>query len=265
MVKSNCRPSAGGIFRKKVMQVDAWKILRFDTLDSTNTEAKRRAREGDVARTLIIARQQTAGRGRMDRKWVSPMDAGLWMTQLFAPENVRARDASGAVFISAAALSQALRELTGAEVMVKWPNDLVLGGKKICGMLAECGFDGDMCAWIALGSGLNLREDALPPELKFASSIQRQTGRLLTPEEILAAYLPAFDALEHIWEAEGLGPVIERIRPMSATLGREVRVNGEPARALDMDWDGALICEFADGVRRVLAGDVSVRGITDYV
>ena len=164
MVKSNCRPSAGGIFRKKVMQLDAWKILRFDTLDSTNTEAKRRARAGDVARTLIIARQQTAGRGRMDRKWVSPMDAGLWMTQLFAPENVRARDASGAVFISAAALSQALRELTGAEVMVKWPNDLVLGGKKICGMLAECGFDGDMCAWIALGSGLNLREDALPPE-----------------------------------------------------------------------------------------------------
>lgn len=247
------------------MQMGEWKILRFDTLDSTNAEAKRRAREGERARTLIIARRQTAGRGRMDRKWESPADAGLWMTQLFAPENVHARDAGGAVFVSAAALAETLRRLAGAEVMVKWPNDLVLGGKKICGMLAECGFEGEMCGWIALGSGLNLREDALPPELKFASSIQRETGRLLTAEEILAAYLPAFDALERAWERDGLAPVIERIRPLSATLGREVRVNGEPARALDMDGDGALICEFADGVRRVLAGDVSVRGITDYV
>lgn len=247
------------------MHVDAWKILRFDTLDSTNTEAKRRAREGERARTLIIARRQTAGRGRMDRRWESPADAGLWMTQLFAPEKVHARDAGGAVFISAVALSEALRRLTGAQVMIKWPNDLVLGGKKICGMLAECGLDGEMCGWIALGSGLNLREGALPPELKFASSIQRETGWLLTPEEILAAYLPVFDALERAWETEGLSPVIERIRPISATLGREVRVNGEPARALDMDVDGALICEFADGVRRVLAGDVSVRGITDYI
>lgn len=247
------------------MQMGEWKILRFDTLDSTNAEAKRRAREGERARTLIIARRQTAGRGRMDRKWESPADAGLWMTQLFAPEKAHARDAGGAVFISAAALAETLRRLAGAEVMVKWPNDLVLGGKKICGMLAECGFEGEMCGWIALGSGLNLREDALPPELKFASSIQRETGRLLTAEEILAAYLPAFDALERAWETDGLAPVIERIRPLSATLGREVRVNGEPARALDMDGDGALICEFADGVRRVLAGDVSVRGITDYV
>ena len=265
MVKSNCRPSVGGISGKKVMHMSAWKILRFDTLDSTNAEAKRRAREGERARTLITARKQTAGRGRMDRKWESPADAGLWMTQLFAPENVHARDAGGAVFISAAALAETLRKLTGAEVMVKWPNDLVLGGKKICGMLAECGFEGEMCGWIALGSGLNLREGALSPELKYASSIQQATGMLLAPEEILAEYLPVFDSLEHLWETEGLSPVLERIRPISATLGREVRVNGEHARALDMDADGALICEFADGVRRVLAGDVSVRGITDYV
>lgn len=265
MVKSNSRPSAAEIFRKKVMQVGSWKILRFDTLDSTNAEAKRRAREGGRARTLIIARRQTAGRGRMDRKWESPADAGLWMTQLFAPENKPARDAGGAVFISAVALSETLGRLTGAQIMIKWPNDLVLGGKKICGMLAECGFEGEMCGWIALGSGLNLRKDALPPELKYASSIQQETGRLLAQEEILAEYLPAFDSLERTWETEGLAPIIERMRPVSATLGRDVRVNGEPARALDIDKDGALICEFADGVRRVLAGDVSVRGITDYV
>lgn len=250
---------------KKVIQMEAWKILRFDTLDSTNAEAKRRAREGERSRTLITARRQTAGRGRLDRKWESPADAGLWMTQLFAPEKVRARDAGGAVFIAAAALAETLRELTGANVLIKWPNDLVLDGKKICGMLAECGFEGEMCGWIALGSGLNLREGALPPELKFASSLQGRTGRLFSPDEILAAYLPAFDALERAWETDGLLPILERIRPISATLGREVRVNGAHARALDMDVDGALICEFADGVRRVLAGDVSVRGITDYV
>lgn len=242
-----------------------WKILRYGTLDSTNAEAKRRAREGERGRLLICADMQTAGRGRMDRTWASPAGAGLWMTQLFSPRNVRARDAGGAVFISAVALTETLRRMTGADVLIKWPNDLVLGGKKICGMLAECGFEGEMCGWIALGTGLNIAKGALPPDLIYASSIEEQTGRRLLAEAILAEYLPVFDSLVGAWENGGLSPVLARLRPLSATLGRDVRVNGECARALDMDIDGALVCEFEDGVRRVLAGDVSVRGITDYV
>lgn len=243
----------------------SWNIIHFDTIDSTNSEAKRRAKEGLRENTLFRADTQTAGRGRFDRRWESPAGAGLWMTQLFRPESIKAADAGGAVFLSAAALAYTLREMTGGDVLIKWPNDLVLNGKKICGMLAECGFKGDMCDWIALGVGLNLTRDALPEELIYASSIEKETGRRIDIGELIEKYLSAFDGLKKMWEEKGLERIIERIMPVSATIGSDVRVDGVPAKALRMDPDGALVCEFADGVRRVLAGDVSVRGITDYV
>ena len=242
-----------------------WNIVHFDSIDSTNSEAKRRAKDGLREKTLFRADTQTAGRGRFDRKWESPAGAGLWMTQLFHPENIKAQDAGGAVFLSAVALAETLREMTGAEILIKWPNDLVLNGKKICGMLAECGFAGMLCDWIALGTGLNLTKDALPEELIYASSIEKETGMQIDAGELVEKYLARFDELEKMWEKDGLAPIIERIMPVSATIGKDVRVDGTPAKALSMDPDGALVCEFADGVRRVLAGDVSVRGITDYV
>ena len=242
-----------------------WNIVHFEEIDSTNTEAKRRARSGDVGPAVLIADVQTAGRGRFDRRWESPAGAGLLMTQLFRPENVPAAAAGGAVFLSAVAMCRALREMTGAEVMIKWPNDLVLNGKKICGMLAECGFEGNMCGWIALGLGLNLTRDALPPELIYASSIEAETGIAPDRQALLHRYLEIFDEVCGIWEKQGLGPVIRMLEACSVTIGSDVRVDGVPAKALRMDPDGALVCEFEDGVRRVLAGDVSVRGITDYV
>ena len=189
------------------------------------------------------------------------------MTQLFFPEKVPAERAGGAVFLSAVALCRTLREITGAQVGVKWPNDLVLSGKKICGMLAECGFQGDRCACIGLGTGLNLRKGALPPELIYASSLEEITGRAPEPEEILEKYLPEFDRLEKIWEEAGLAPVLEEYRPLCVSLGKDVRVNGVAARALEVEKNGALRVRYAETgeVRAVLAGDVSVRGMTDYI
>lgn len=246
--------------------IHGWKYIYIDSVDSTNSEAKRLSAGGNIADTLIHAGTQTAGRGRIARKWESPAGAGIWMTQLFAPKNVPAKDAGGAVFLSAVALCRALRELTGAEIMIKWPNDLVLNGKKICGMLAECAMAGMYCSWIALGVGLNLTRGALPKELIYASGIYEETGIMLRARDVFDAYLPHFNAVRDIWQTEGLVPLIEMMRPYSATLGREVRVNGEHAFALDIAPGGELIVRADDGgVRSVVAGDVSVRGITDYI
>lgn len=247
------------------MLMGNWNIIHMESVDSTNSEAKRRAMEGLRSNTVFIADHQTAGRGRFDRRWESPKGAGLWMTQLFSPDNVKAEDAGGAVFISAVAMAVTLRRMTGGDILIKWPNDLVLNGKKICGMLAECGFAGSMCDWIAMGLGLNLRRDALPEELIYASSIEAQTGMVPAIEELVAGYLTEFDRLLAMWEKSGLGYIIEEMLPLSATVGKDVRVDGVPAKAVRIDPDGALVCGFEDGVRRVLAGDVSVRGITDYV
>jgi BirA family biotin operon repressor/biotin-[acetyl-CoA-carboxylase] ligase len=243
-----------------------WKYIYMDTVDSTNSEAKRLALNGGIEDTLIHAGSQTAGRGRISRKWESPKGAGVWMTQLFAPHNLASQDAGGAVFLSAAAMCRALRELTGAEVMIKWPNDLVLNGKKICGMLAECGMADMRCAWIALGSGLNLTARALSDGLIYATGIYEETGIMLRPEEIFDKYLPYFNETRDLWQRQGLAPIIQLMRPLSATINREVRVNGEHAFAVDIAPGGELIIRTDDGsLRSVVAGDVSVRGITDYV
>ena len=247
-------------------RIAGWAISYFDVLDSTNAEAKRRALSGTQERTVFAAGTQTLGRGRMTRRWESPAGAGLWMTQLLFPQTVAAKDAGGAVFLGAVALCKCLRDRTGADVRIKWPNDLVLNGKKLCGMLAECGLDGDRCDWLALGIGLNLRKGMLPGDLVYASSVEEETGLVLTEEAILRDYLLRFDELETLWERDGLRPVLERMRPLSATLGKEIRVNGEHAFALDVTEDGALLVRGDDGAERIVrAGDVSVRGITDYV
>jgi len=246
--------------------IHGWNYIYLDETDSTNACAKRMALSGVREDTLIRAQTQTAGRGRMTRKWESPAGTGIWMTQLFSPQNLRAADAGGAVFLSAAALCSALREMTGGDILIKWPNDIVINGKKICGMLAECGMEGMMCGWIALGTGLNLTKDALPKELIYASGLYDETGKSPSADDIIENYLAKFNDIRKIWEGEGLAPIIEMMRPMSATLGREVRVNGEHAFALDIAPGGELIIRTDDGsTKTVVAGDVSVRGITDYV
>ena len=246
--------------------INDWEYIYLDEVDSTNAEARRRAGAGHLGNALIHAATQTAGRGRLQRSWASPKGAGIWATQLFAPRGILAKDAGGAVFLSAVALTETLRAMTGAEVMIKWPNDLVLNGKKICGMLAECGMNGNVCQWIVLGWGLNLTRAALPRGLVHATAIYEETGVMLDPEAVFREYLPRFDALRRTWESRGLVPVIDAIRPYSATLGREVRVNGEHAFALDIAPGGELVIRRDDGtVAKVVAGDVSVRGITDYI
>lgn len=247
-------------------KIHGWHYIYLDETDSTNAHAKRLAAQGVKEDTLIRAETQTAGRGRMTRRWESPAGTGIWMTQLFRPENIQAKDAGGAVFLSAVALCRALRELTGAEILIKWPNDIVVNGKKICGMLAECGMEGAMCGWIALGTGLNLTKKALPEELIYASGVYDETGKTPDAETILEKYLAHFNEVRKIWETEGLNPIIEMMRPLSATLNREVRVNGDHAFALDIAPGGELVIRTDSGeTKTVLAGDVSVRGITDYV
>jgi len=246
--------------------IQGWNYIYMDETDSTNACAKRMALSGVGEDTLIRAETQTAGRGRMTRRWESPAGTGIWMTQLFFPENIRAADAGGAVFLSATAMCVSLREITGGDILIKWPNDLVINGKKICGMLAECGMAGEMCGWIALGTGLNLTKEALPEELIYASGIIEETGKAPSADEIIEEYLSHFNEIRKIWEKDGLSPVIEIMRPLSATLNREVRINGEHAFALDIAPGGDLIIRTDNGeIRNIVAGDVSVRGITDYV
>jgi len=181
-------------------------ILHFFEVDSTNARAKALALQGH-AECVVVAGRQTAGRGRLDRSWDSPAGEGLWTTQLLRPRALPAENAGGAVFVAGLAMAEALSDF--AEVRVKWPNDLVLNGKKLSGMLAEAGFEGGVCSWLALGVGVNLLQASFPPELPSATSLFLETGARVTPMELLHRYLDRFAPWYKIWLRDGLSPVLD--------------------------------------------------------
>lgn len=237
-------------------------IFTLDSVDSTNAQAKRYALAG-MGECMVIAREQTAGRGRLSRGWASARDEGLWASLLLRPRQVRAQQAGGAVFVAALSLCEALAPFGKARI--KWPNDVVMGGKKLCGMLAEAGFHGQMCDWIVLGFGVNLLQAEFDKALPHATSLLLQTGARLAPEKLAALFLERFEPWYERWQQDGLAPVLEGVRPLSATLGRRVRVDGREGEALDFREDGALLWRVDGKTEALVAGDVSVRGLDGYV
>lgn len=173
------------------------KIIVLDETDSTNNEAKKLAAEGAVHGTVVIADSQTAGRGRLDRQFVSPAGKGLYMSIIIRPES----DIKFAPMItSAAAVAAAIavENICGSEVQIKWVNDLYMNGKKICGILTEAAVntDGKSLEYVIVGIGINVRSisDELEDELKLrASSIEDETGKILDRNVLCAAVLNELD------------------------------------------------------------------------
>lgn len=244
-------------------------VICEHTLTSTNTVLKDFARKGTYRECVCLCEQQSAGRGRLDRSWSSPEGQGVWMSVLLQPSLPPER-LPMVTFCAAMAITKALRALPGCDARIKWPNDVILGGRKVCGVLLEAGFAPDGQPFVVVGMGLNVRKGAYPPEL---------ADRAIALEEVCTPPVRSSlvaDILNHLEEAviaceSGYIPgFLESYRNLSCTLGNPVQVLS-PAEtftgtALDVDENGALLVRTEDGaVRRVLAGDVSVRGMMGYV
>src|SRR5215210_4476344 len=161
-------------------------VLRFDSLPSTNTEAARQAALGVPEGLCVVAREQTAGRGRRERSWVSPKDAGLYLSVVLRP-TLEARLWPLIMLTAALAVRDALLEACGLEADIKWPNDLLAGGRKLCGILAETA-EGTRARAVVLGIGVNLKRNSFPHELSnTATSVEEQTGRAPDAERLLEA------------------------------------------------------------------------------
>lgn len=237
------------------------------TLTSTNLVLKELARQGAPHGSLCLCECQTAGRGRMDRQWFSPEGQGLWLSVLLRP-SMSAERAPLITFCAALAMAKAVRQTTGLDARIKWPNDLVLTGRKLCGILLEMGFDAQGM-FIVVGTGLNVRRGAYPEELRGRAIALEECAPAPDRGEVLASYLIALEEAVSAVEAGGLAGVAEEYRALSVTLGSPVQVIGAETFtgvAEDIDEGGALLVRMADGTfRRVLAGDVSVRGVMGYV
>jgi BirA family biotin operon repressor/biotin-[acetyl-CoA-carboxylase] ligase len=233
----------------------------FDELASTNDTAKQLAEEGAAHGEVVIAERQTAGRGRRGRAWISPPGRNLYFSVVLRPDLPPQR-APEITLVASVALCHAVRR-AGADAGIKWPNDLVVDDRKLCGILTEMAADPDRVQWVVLGAGVNLntRPEDFPEELRsIATSVAAERGQPV-PRALFAA--AAFALLEE-WldrHAEGgFAAVRDEWRVLSDTLGREVRVTAEGREirglAEDVDESGALLVRTGGGLEAVRSGEV---------
>ena len=237
-------------------------ILRFESLPSTNTELARMASEGAAEGLAIVADEQTAGRGRLQRAWSSPKGAGLYFSILLRPV-IPPSDWPLITFMAALAVGDALREAAGVHTDIKWPNDLLSGERKICGILAE-GIETPAGRAVVVGIGINLTQEAFPEELKTrATSVAEATGRQPERETILAALLRALSRWYSLLnEREGGEKIVAAWSSRSSyATGKLVQVsNGDEVwqgTTCGVEHDGALRLNTLSGeMKLVRAGDV---------
>lgn len=235
---------------------------------STNTEAKQLGLQGAPSGSICIAECQTAGKGRLGRKWESPAGVGLWQSVLLRPQ-LAPKDAPLVTLCAALAMARAVEETTGAPARIKWPNDVILNNRKLCGILLEVTCDPDRIESIVIGVGTNVRLGAYPPELADRAICLEEYGEPPLRRVLLVHYLKALEDAVTALEQKGLEGIEAVYRRLSCTLGSRVRVIGSielEGIAENIDETGALLVRTDDGVlHRVLSGDVSVRGVMGYV
>lgn len=238
-------------------------IIRFESLPSTNSEAARRAVEGAAEGLCIIAGEQTAGRGRLDRKWTSPAGAGLYFSVVLR-SLTDARAWPLLPLMAALAVHDALRDTCALESDIKWPNDILVNDRKLCGILAET-IETDSGRAVILGIGINVTSDAWPPELaEIAISIAEASSTNPDADTLLQSLLRALGArYESLLGADGPEKIrSEWTRLSSYSEGRRVRVvNGSEileGTTRGLESDGALRVETDAGEMKVVrAGDVT--------
>lgn len=228
-------------------------IHYFPEAASTMDIAREMARGGCPAFSTIVADRQTRGRGRLSRSWISDI-GGLYFTVVTRPAMVPLYSFR-VNFAASVVLARLLRRLFAVDARVKWPNDILIGNRKICGMLSEMEAEGDRLDFVNLGIGLNVNNDPSDEEPR-ATSLARELGHAVSRREILAEFIDAFEKRL----AANLDTIIDDWRPMTATIGQRVTIvtlqDRFEGRALDVDNDGALILEQDDGNRqRVVYGD----------
>lgn len=245
----------------------------FETVDSTNKKAKELAEAGCPHGTFVMAGAQEAGVGRRGRSWFSEPGQGAYMSLVLRPEIVTDK-ASMLTLVAAIAVAKAIEALAkdcGVHPFIKWPNDIVIRGKKVCGILTEMTVKDGKIAYIILGIGINVHNKTFPAEIaQMASSLELELGTGVARERVADLVLLAF---EHYYELfmqeQDLSLLVEEYQQMSANKGRKVTVldpTGEyEGTARGITNIGELIVDTPDGTKFVSSGEVSVRGIYGYV
>lgn len=238
---------------------------------STNVEARRLAEEGAPEGTLVVAECQDGGRGRRGRIWFSPPGGGLYFSFILRPRLAPA-EAAKITLLASVSTAEALARQTGLTARIKWPNDILVNGRKIAGLLAEISTEPDSINYVVLGIGLNINiqdnfdplpgSPAFPEELRLtATSVLIETGREFPREALLIDILKDFEMRYVAAREDGFASALQRWRELTNVIGKKITVETAAERiegdVLELDQDGALVLRDPRGsTRRFLSGDI---------
>lgn len=245
-------------------------IEYYDEVDSTNNEAKKLARNGAEDGTLVIANCQTKGKGRLGRSWLSPKDTGIWMSAILTP-NIMPSQVSCMTLIAGLDMCKAIKKITGLNASIKWPNDIIIGSKKVCGILTEMSAEMQRINYIVVGIGVNVNTAGFDKSISHATSLMIEGQKKYERRMIIKEFVEKFDRSYTLYNKEcSFAPFLDIYKENCMTLNKEVKIitNGDEyiAYAKDILADGSLLVETKTKEEKVIvAGEVSVRGIQGYI
>ena len=258
---------------KSLLHTDwvAKEVLYFDTIDSTNTKAQELAEKGYPSGTLVVADKQESGKGRRGRSWVSPSGTGIFMTLMIKPD-INPNNASKLTLVAALAVAKAITSVTDEEALIKWPNDIVVNGKKVCGILTEMNAQFDYINHIVVGIGINVHNESFPEEIsQMASSLMIEAGgKRFHRAQIIAETMSYFEQYyDTFLQTQDLSALVREYDKLLVNRNKSVRVLDpkEPfdGKAMGITPKGELIVDTWESRKLVSSGEVSVRGIYGYV
>ncbi len=246
-------------------------VLYFDETDSTNTEIKKAAEKDAPHGTLAVADYQTMGKGRRGRSWTSPHGVGIWMSILLRPR-LHPSCASMLTLVAALAVAEGIEEVCGLESKIKWPNDIVVNGKKVCGILTEMSTELECINYVVVGIGINANAEEFPEGIReIATSLLLETGNRVGRSRLIGAVMKAMEKYYGLFlEKQNMSGLLDVYNSKLANKDNVVRVLA-PGReymgtAEGINEEGELLVRMEDGeLRTVISGEVSVRGIYGYV
>ncbi len=241
----------------------AKKIHYFQKVDSTNSIAYQLAMQGADEGEVIIAETQEKGKGRLGRQWFSPPYLNLYISIILRPE-ILPNQASMITLLSAVSTAESIKRYSDITPSIKWPNDILIGGKKVAGILNEIDSETDRIHFIILGIGININigKEEFPKDIReYATSLKIETGREVSRKEFICFLFKEIEDWYERFIREGNKPVLDAWRRWADIKDKMVRVSSFKdeiiGKAIDIDSDGALIIEDKDGkLMRIIAGDV---------
>lgn len=245
-------------------------LVFLDLVDSTNNRARQLAEQGAPEGTLVVAVEQSAGKGRRGRSWVSAGGTGVWMSLLLRPDFMP-ECASMLTLVAAMAVEEGIRQVAGLESQIKWPNDVILDGKKVCGILTEMSTEMESIHYVVIGIGINVGIREFPEEIRqVATSLALCTQKPVKRADLAAAVAKAWEYYYgRFLQTMDLSLLMEAYNQKLVNRNRQVKVMGSATGfsgiARGINKKGELLVETDEGLKAVMSGEVSVRGIYGYV